>query len=351
VVQLRVVFIALTVRGAMRDYIDALVPSLSEHLELHLFIPKHYDGKTGKALLHLFETGLSKQEALFNLINPFLASSIWKRLKILEPDLIHIFNGEGYPWSLMWTYWANQSGIPIIVSVHDPEPHPGNFLESLNSFLRPLTLGRASLVHIHSKLFLNNVIKQGVLPEHIHIIPHGSVAPRFLLHTKHHVPKEPIVLFFGRLETYKGLDVLIEAGLLLEGEFRVIIAGPGHLSKTLLATVLANPQIFELQNRYLDDREVAFLFQRASICVLPYHQATQSSIPLIAAAFNVPVVASSVGAFVEDVPLVNGLLVPAGQPDALAQAIREVQDRTPFYPQNYEFPALAKTFLKLYKGT
>lgn len=71
-----------------------------------------------------------------------------------------------------------------------------------------------------------------------------------------------------------------------------------------------HPSWFEVHNRYVPDEEAALFFQRASVLVLPYRQATQSSLPLIGAAFGLAVVASAVGAFVEDVPRVGYTSTP-----------------------------------------
>jgi glycosyltransferase involved in cell wall biosynthesis len=345
---LRVALIALSVRGAMGHYLDALITPLTEQAEVHLFVPEHYSEKTGKATVHLFSTGSNKRDAILRLLNPFLGLPLWQRIEKIKPDVVHLFNGEGYPWTLLWVYWANHKKLPMVVTVHDPEPHPGNLQHLINSYLGRFTLVRASRVHIHSKSFFEAVTQQGVLPERLCVIPHGSIASRFVSHRQAEVLREPLVLFFGRLEAYKGLDLLIEASLQLKGEFRVVIAGPGQLPHTLVQIIQDNSDVFELHNRYLVEAEVASLFQRSAICVLPYRQATQSSLPLIAAAFGVPVVATEVGGFVEDVPLVNGLLVPPGNPEALAKGIREAIGRIPYYPKEYEFEFLAKKFVNLY---
>ena len=131
------------------------------------------------------------------------------------------------------------------------------------------------------------------------MIPHGSFADRFLRHAKPGVQREEdLVLFFGRLEAYKGIDILVKAILALEGRRRALIAGPGQVPRILRRAMREHPSWFEVHNRYVPDEEAALFFQRASVLVLPYLQATQSSLPLIGAAFGLAVVASAVGAFV-----------------------------------------------------
>lgn len=288
---MRVALISLSVRGAMGQYVEALAQALSQKTELYLFVPIHFDGtECGAAIIHHFVTGDSRLRALARLLNPVGALAVWQQIRTVRPDIVHLFNGEGYPWSLLWARWACQERLPLVVTLHDPEPHPGNAWDRLNASLRPYVLKRARSVHVHSQCLVASAQMQGA--QAVKVIPPGSVAGRFLRYIRKDVTRESLVLFFGRIEAYKGLDVLIEAGIMLGGKLRVAIAGPGRLHQDLLHRIQSHPDIFELHNRYLADWEVAELFQRASVCVLPYYQATQSSIPLIAAAFGVPVVAT-----------------------------------------------------------
>jgi glycosyltransferase involved in cell wall biosynthesis len=346
----KVALVALSVRGPMGQYLEALIKPLSEAIDLYVFVPSHYAGSFFSAQACVFETGSSPRKALLPLLNPFAANTVWQRIRQISPDVVHLFNGEGYPWSLLWSAWAKRDNIPLGITVHDPQPHPGNVLDAINAKLRRFSLGHASRVHIHSQCWIDSLSRQGMQAERLQIIPHGSFAERFLRHQQVGVSKEKLVLFFGRLEAYKGIDILIEAGLRLDQAFKVAIAGPGRLPKALLDVVLAHPNRFILLNQYLCDADVTRLFQRSCVCALPYHQATQSSIPLISAALGVPVVATTVGSFVDDVSLVNGVLIPPGDPDALIQGIYASLDRTPYYPSDYEFKHLVCHFVDFYKS-
>jgi glycosyltransferase involved in cell wall biosynthesis len=347
---MRIVFLA---PNSMNDYVGSLVSAFGDQVETHLFSPRRYGGQVGLAKLHRFSTGNNKYHALFYFLNPYLAWKIWRQIKRLKPDVIHLVNGEGYPWALLWLYWANKGKIPVVITLHDPERHPGsfpgNFFDSINSLTRLYTLRKASKIHIHSKCFIPHVLREGVAANDIVIIPIGSIANIYLSHRASDITKESLVLFFGRLEAYKGLDFLVEVALKMQGEFRFAIAGPGNLPSALMEKINSHPSLFELHNYWLSESEVANLFQRASVGVLPYKQATQSNFPVLAAAFGVPVVATTVGAFVEDVPMVNGLLSPPGDVDAFVDAIRQAQYQIPYYPKSSEFQALSEKFVDLYQ--
>jgi glycosyltransferase involved in cell wall biosynthesis len=348
---MKVVFIALSVRGVLGQYIDAFITAISTELDIHLFVPNHYSGDIGHSTLHSFNTGHTRKEAFKRLINPVLGLKFWQQVFETKPDVIHLFSGSPYPWILLGVHVAKLKGIPMILTVHDPLPHPGNFFNVVMSYAEKITISAMAMLHIHVECFAKILIQQGISEEKICVIPHGCLASQFLKYKEENIQREEAVLFFGRLELYKGLDLLVEAGLKLKGKMRVIIAGPGKVSKSLLKIIYSYPDIFEFHNRYLSEAEVAVLFQRAAVCVLPYKQATQSSLPLISAAFGVPVVATAVGGFVEDIAKVNGLLVKPDSPDAIAAGILKMVGQTPHYPQEYKFQVLSEKFIDLYEQT
>lgn len=344
---MRAALVALSVRGAMGQYLEALSAQLGRYCQLYLFVPRHFAAEPIAAdRIFRFATGTSRIRALLQLANLGAAIRVWKQVQAIRPAVVHVFNGEGYPWTLVWAFLAQKQGLPLLVTVHDPEPHPGNMWEWLNARLRPYVLRRAASVHVHSERFVTAVKARGA--RDVKVIPHGSLAPRFLRYRKPGIQREPTALFFGRIEAYKGLDTLVEAGIRLNGKVKVVIAGPGRLPWVTLRKIERHREIFELHNRFLEDWEVAELFQRTRVCVLPYRQASQSSVPLIAAAFGVPVVASAVGAFVDDVPAVGGLLVPKDDPEALASAIIRAFEITPTYPKELEFDQIAPRFAQWY---
>jgi glycosyltransferase involved in cell wall biosynthesis len=132
-----------------------------------------------------------------------------------------------------------------------------------------------------------------------------------------------VVLFFGRIRAYKGLEYFLEAAALVTQKMptaRFIIAGDGDLRPYL--KLIKDGSNIEIINRYIPDFEVATIFKRASIVVLPYTQASQSAVIPVAYAFEKPVVTTQVGCLsdvVEDGR--TGLIVPPGDAPALADAV------------------------------
>jgi len=145
-------------------------------------------------------------------------------------------------------------------------------------------------------------------------------------------PDRPTVLFFGRLSPYKGLDVLLQAAPHVAARVpgvRIVIAGqpvPGYRVPPL--PDVPNGGCVKLLEQYIPSAQVATLFEAATVVACPYVDATQSGVVLTAYAFERPVVATTTGGLPEYVRHEEtGLLVPPGDPLALAEAlVRLLQD-------------------------
>jgi glycosyltransferase involved in cell wall biosynthesis len=135
------------------------------------------------------------------------------------------------------------------------------------------------------------------------------------------------LLFFGRIEQYKGLRYFIDAVKVLNAHgvsVKGIIAGTGHDLEQYRSGIEADGA-FELIDRYIGDDEIPSLFGRANVVVLPYTDATQSGVVAMALRYGRPVVATDVGSIGEVVrDGYNGLLVPPRDVSALTNAIQQL---------------------------
>jgi glycosyltransferase involved in cell wall biosynthesis len=140
-------------------------------------------------------------------------------------------------------------------------------------------------------------------------------------------PSAPLILFFGFIRDYKGLDLLLEAmaredftnrsaKLLIAGEF---YTDPGPYRQLINDPRLAGRVI--LHDRFIADHEVSCYFSAADLVVQPYRHATQSGVTQIAYHFDKPMIVTDVGGLPEMIPDgVAGYVVPA-EPAAIAKAI------------------------------
>lgn len=141
-------------------------------------------------------------------------------------------------------------------------------------------------------------------------------------------PGGPVILFFGNVRHYKGLDVLIRAlaevkkavpGAVLRvaGQWFV----PFQDYEDLIARLGLQSSV-EFERGFIPDEEVPQLFAPAGVVALPYRDIDQSAVLLLAMALGKPIVASRVGGMAEI--LRHGqtaLLVPPEDPAALAEAL------------------------------
>lgn len=140
------------------------------------------------------------------------------------------------------------------------------------------------------------------------------------------VPR-PRVLFVGRLVYYKGLSVLLEAMARVDGA--LVIAGQGPLSGELRARAAAlglAGRVTFLEG--LSDEAIRALYRACDVCVLPSTERTEAFglVQVEAMAAGIPVISTDLPT---GVPWVNvsgetGLVVPAGDADALAAALRRL---------------------------
>ena len=136
-----------------------------------------------------------------------------------------------------------------------------------------------------------------------------------------------VLLFFGYIRKYKGLEFLIRAlpKVLREINCTLLIVGEVYGDEQeylhLIDQSNAKDQIKWI-GRYVPNEEVALYFTAADVVVLPYVSATQSGIIQIAYAFNKPVISTRVGGIPEAVvDGETGFLVDPANADALAESI------------------------------
>jgi glycosyltransferase involved in cell wall biosynthesis len=133
-------------------------------------------------------------------------------------------------------------------------------------------------------------------------------------------PGELRLLFFGRLQTYKGLDLLRDAFRILHREHPGVtlrVVGEGEAGSDL-----ASQPGVRLERRWVPEAEIPDLLAAADAVVLPYREASQSGIVPQALAMGIPVVATPVGGLREQVRRgQGGVLASAVDPAALAEAL------------------------------
>jgi len=164
----------------------------------------------------------------------------------------------------------------------------------------------------------------------VHVIPHGAFDYLTRLPQEKPLPAElegaegPVILFFGLLRPYKGLDLLLDAFAQLEGAELWIVGNPRMDVASLRAAALAASGRVRFVTRFVEDAEIPAIFRRADLLVLPYRDAEHSGVLYTGLAFGKPMVLSAVGGFPEVAAGGAARLVAPGDAGALAQALAEL---------------------------
>lgn len=238
--------------------------------------------------------------------------------------------------------------MPVVMSVHDPEPHSGEE-DWRKKFARYLAYPITDRFVLYSDAAKAEFARRHRLSPAAIVGAHLGVYGVFrewASDTTH--LQQPTVMFFGRMSPYKGLDVFYDAAVLIakrmQGVKFVVAGRPIEHYTPPAPPSLEGPSTVEVLHRYLTSAETARLFQQANVVVCPYRDATQSGVVLTAYAFRVPVVASAVGGMPEYVTQgKTGLLVPVGDPRAVADAVCRILSDPAFAQHLKEGTAAAES--------
>ncbi|HZI89417.1 MAG TPA: glycosyltransferase [Candidatus Polarisedimenticolia bacterium] len=277
-------------------------------------------------------------EPILDSLNPFTWQRAGSRLRELAPDFLvvpwwHPFFGPSLGAAARGA--RRTKGRPVrIFLCHNVAPHEGTPVDRM---LTSYGLGAADafLVHARSEEAKLRPIARG-RPIRVH--PH----PSYEIFSREAPSREEarraldldgrVILFFGYVRPYKGLEDLLRALTLARPDAwdRLVVVGEFYDPPERYRPLLEDPRLRDrvrVVNRYVPNEEVARYFAAADVAALPYRHATGSGIAQVAFGAGVPVIATRTGGLEEVVEEgVSGLLVPPRDPEALARAVERFFD-------------------------
>ncbi|OXA81442.1 Glycosyltransferase involved in cell wall bisynthesis [Flavobacterium aquidurense] len=234
-----------------------------------------------------------------NILNITLA--LLKLVKHIKPEIVHFDDISGR----MLAFLLVLKNRNIVLNVHDPVAHSGE--KKLGYFVMRKIIFRkiaafATFSHYSRKLF-KKVFLPIVPVADLRLVPYNSYET---LGTKKIIeinksPNEKVLLFFGRISPYKGIDDLLHVfSKIIQNypESKLVIAGKGNYCYKIPEELVGSSSLIRI-NRYIEESEIKSLFEQADVLICPYKDATQSGVLMTAAAFKTPVIVSNVGALPE----------------------------------------------------
>jgi glycosyltransferase involved in cell wall biosynthesis len=213
---------------------------------------------------------------------------------------------------------------PVVVTAHDllpREPRPGQARAQRRLY------DRVDAIIAHSEYGRGLLVDRlGVDQSKVHVIHHGAfdhltevqAAP---LPDGLEEVSRPVVLFFGLLRPYKGLETLLSAWHGVTDAELWVVGRPRMPVEPLRALADASVRFVP---RFVSDAELPAFFTRAEVVVLPYSRTERldfSGVLAAALAFGKPIVLTDVGGFSEVAALGAARLVAADDPEALREAL------------------------------
>jgi glycosyltransferase involved in cell wall biosynthesis len=252
-----------------------------------------------------------------HVIGQFTTGSLW--LSLIEAWVTRILSG-GY-----------------ILTVHNLLPHDRHTRINIRLSYWIYHSARYLMVHTHR---MRGELCQDLLidPNRIVVVEHGidrllpdNGVMRETMRAKLGIhPTERVLLFFGNIARYKGVDILLRAFQLPGAKLadRLIVAGrcrDRSLALELQELVEANARRDAILWRegFVDQNDIAPLFHAADVLVMPYRHIDQSGVLFMALATGLRVVVTDVGSFRHYVRHEFGVIAPVEDPEALAICIGE----------------------------
>jgi glycosyltransferase involved in cell wall biosynthesis len=273
---------------------------------------------------------------VINSVNPFNWVKIGKRLKKEKPDLIIVrfwlpFMGPALGTILRRVRKNRHTKIICIAdNVIPHEKRPGDkpftnyFLKSCDAFI---TMSEKVLADL--RLFEKS--KPAKLIAHPLYDNFGEIISKQEARKHLGLPEnEKIILFFGFIRKYKGLDLLLEAVSALKNikpqtlNLKLLIAGEFYEDEKPYKELIEKLGILQqliLRTDFIPDSEVKYYLCAADAVIQPYRNATQSGVTPLAYHFEKPMVVTNVGGLPSLVPHEKVGLVVEPDPAAIAEGI------------------------------
>jgi D-inositol-3-phosphate glycosyltransferase len=323
---------ALTDAGV---YLDVIGSDLVERPELHLNSKVRFLALHGNRQAASVTAKLKRTLAFYCRLFKYVASTRAKTLHILWNNNVELFDR-----TLLMIYYR-AAGKKVVLTAHNVNAGRRDKQDSwLNRATLTFQYRLAEHIFVHTAKMKGELVRGfGVKGNRVTVIPYGinNAVPMSAL-TREEARQnlglgglEKVILYFGAIKQYKGLEHLVAAFQKIAGraDYRLIIAGERKKGceeywraiKDQIQREPSREKVLQMI-KFIPDTEVEVYFKAADVAVLPYTEIFQSGILFLTFAYGLPVIATDVGSFSEDVDEgTTGLICKPEDPEDLAATI------------------------------
>lgn len=301
-------------RGGISNFYHTMAERLSKEHQVHAvnFTTQYPDLLfPGKSQFSETFTQISYQsERLLSSVNPLSWKKTANRIIELKPDLI------------IFKYWMpffapafasvlkkakKKLDTQALVVCDNIIPHEGR---PLDTAMTKRFFDNVDHFMVMSKSVENDLLSLYPNANYVYS-PHplydlfGKELEKETTRNELEINEEKLMLYFGLIRQYKGLDILIEAAKILKEKmtnFKILAVGDCYDDPKMYHDLIKENDVgdvFDLRTEFVPDDKVSTYFSAADVVVLPYKDATQSGVVPVAYHFNTPVVVSDVGGLME----------------------------------------------------
>jgi glycosyltransferase involved in cell wall biosynthesis len=260
-------------------------------------------------------------------LNPLSWWRAWRTLPQVDVIIWQWWTPFWLPLIWFITWQARRNCIPTLVICHQlVEPDAAGWQAQIAVW----ALRRADAV-----LFLGSAPDNWSMPHRtVHLpaltqcMPAGptKTSARQQLHLD---TTTPVVLSFGFVRDYKGIDTIIHAMAYSQTPYHLIIAGEWWPLRIDLRQLIADynlTQRVQIHDAYIPNEQVATYFAAADVVVLPYRSGTVSGVAGLAHQLGVPIITSDIGTLAGHIP--PFAQIPATDVDAWRHTLDQFFGRT-----------------------
>lgn len=292
--------------------------------------------------------------------------------KIIHIQWLRFYITEGILFSLLCRLLRKK----VFYTAHDVLPHMKD--NKQNRIIFKCIYKIQNYLVVHTDFIKKRLINEfKIAPEKIFLVKHGvynvienSEITKFSARKHLGINNNDfVILFFGIITRYKGMDLLLSSFKKLESELsnvKLVIAGKveNEYKKEYESIIKENRTDNILRfMKYIYDDEVEYFFKSADVTVLPYLEASQSGVLFLSYAFGIPVIVPELGSFPDDILVgKTGYLFEPGNTESLYNTIKlflsewqlandnsykYIKD---FAQTNYSWESTGKELAKLYRN-